>query len=138
MTTIEDFALKLAELAITLRKHFTTENGQWAVTGLIDNFRKVYAISSDTKIVSKILEIYFFQQNLAFAQINGYKIVLAEHRSYYPDISFAKSDDESIGFAVNFKTKYRNPEKPPLCNGFTLGSHGENFISRASRKNIQF
>src|ERR1035438_1111813 len=138
MTAKEEFARKLAELTNTLRKHVSTENGQWTVKGFIDIFRNVYTISSDTKIVSKILEIHLFPQILAFARINGYKIVLAEHQNYYPDISFVKSEDESIRFAVDFKTTYRNPGKPHLCNGFTLGSHGEYFINRTSRKNIQF
>ncbi len=138
MTAKEEFAGKLVLLANTLKKHVSTEDGQWTVKGFIDIFRNVYTISSDTKIVSKILEIHLFPQILAFAQANGYKIVLAEHQNYYPDISFVKSDDESIKFAVDFKTTYRNPLKPHLCNGFTLGSHGKYFEDRLSKKNIQF
>lgn len=138
MTIKEDFAGKLAQLASTMKRCVSTEDGQWTVKGFIDIFKNVYTISSDTKIVSKILEIHLFPQILAFAQANEYKIVLAEHQNYYPDISFVKSDDESIKFAVDFKTTYRNPKKPHLCNGFTLGSHGEYFTKRTSRKNIQF
>ena len=48
------------------------------------------------------------------------------------------STDASVRFAVDFKTTYRNPAKPHLCNGFTLGSHGEYFENRESTKNIQF
>jgi hypothetical protein len=88
--------------------------------------------------VSKILEIHLFPQILAFAQNNGYKIVLAEHQNYYPDISLVKADDESVKFAVDFKTTYRKPENPQVCNGFTLGSHGKYFSDRLSKKNIQF
>jgi hypothetical protein len=137
-TVKKDFARKLAQLASTMKSCISTEDGQWTVRGFIDIFKNVYTISSDTKIVSKILEIHLFPQILAFAQANGYKIVLAEHQNYYPDISFVKSDDESIRFAVDFKTTYRNPKKPYLCNGFTLGSHGEYFTKRTSKKNIQF
>jgi len=85
-----------------------------------------------------LLEIHLFPKILEFAQVNGFKVVLAEHQNYYPDISFVKADDESIKFAVDFKTTYRNPKKPHLCNGFTLGSHGEYFENRTSTKNIQF
>jgi len=138
MTAKEDFAGKLAQLAGMMKSCISTEDGQWTVKGFIDIFKNVYTISSDTKIVSKILEIHLFPQILAFAQANGYKIVLAEHQNYYPDISFLKSDDESIRFAVDFKTTYRNPKKPYLCNGFTLGSHGKYFEDRTSKKNIQF
>lgn len=133
-----DFAGKLVQLVNQLKSHVSADDGQWTVKGFIDIFRNVYTISSDTKIVSKILEIHLFPQILSFAQANGYKIVLAEHQNYYPDISFVKADDESIKFAVDFKTTYRNQQKPHLCNGFTLGSHGEYFKNRTSRKNIQF
>jgi hypothetical protein len=138
MSTKEGFAAKLVQLTGTLRGQVSTDDGQWTVKGFIDIFKNVYTISSDTKIVSKILEIHLFPQILAFAQTNGYKIVLADHQNYYPDISFVKTDDESIKFAVDFKTTYRSPRKPHLCNGFTLGSHGEYFTNRTSRKNIQF
>jgi hypothetical protein len=138
MTVKEDFASQLVQLANTLRGCVSTDDGQWTVKGFIDIFRNVYTISSDTKIISKILEIHLFPQILAFAKTKGYKIVLAEQQNYYPDISFVKSDDESIKFAVDFKTTYRKPENPQVCNGFTLGSHGKYFEDRTSRKNIQF
>jgi hypothetical protein len=132
------FALKLEEFVQTLKSHVSSEDGQWTIKGFIDVFQNVYTISSDTKIISKILEIHLFPRVLQFAQHNGYKIVLAEHQNYYPDISFIKADDETVRFAVDLKTTYRNPQKPHLCNGFTLGSHGEYFTNRTSAKNIQF
>ncbi len=49
-----------------------------------------------------------------------------------------KSENEDLKFAVDFKTTYRIPDKPYLCNGFTLGSHGKYFEDRTSTKNIQF
>ena len=138
MTEKEKFAIKLKEFVTELSGHVSTDDGQWTIKGFIDIFKNVYTISSDTKIVSKILEIHLFPQILAFAQANEYKVVLAEHQNYYPDISFVKASDESIRFAVDFKTTYRNPKKPHLCNGFTLGSHGAYFEHRTSTKNIQF
>ena len=98
----------------------------------------IYTISSDTKIISKILEIHLFPRILSFAEDIGYRVVLAEHQNYYPDISFVHSNNEHIKFAVDFKTTYRLPNYPEFCNGFTLGSHGEYFVNRSSSKNIQF
>lgn len=138
MTEKEIFAEKLEEFVAEFKGHISTDDGQWTVKGFIDVFKNVYTISSDTKIVSKILEIHLFPKILQFAQTNGYKVVLADHQNYYPDISFVKADDESVRFAVDFKTTYRNPKKPHLCNGFTLGSHGKYFEHRTSSKNIQF
>lgn len=136
--TKDRFEAELRELSATLTGHVSTEDGQWTVKGFIDTFRNIYTISSDTKIVSKILEIHLFPRVLAFAEQHGFALVLAEHQNYYPDISFVWKQDESVRFAVDFKTTYRVPGKPWLCNGFTLGSHGKYFQDRSSTKNIQF
>lgn len=132
------FESELRKLTDTLTQHVSTDDGQWTVKGFIDTFRNIYTISSDTKIVSKILEIHLFPQILAFAERHDFALVLAEHQNYYPDISFVWKKDESVRFAVDFKTTYRTPGKYWLCNGFTLGSHGTYFQDRTSTKNIQF
>jgi hypothetical protein len=133
-----EFELQLKDFVEGLKVYVSTNDGQWTVKGFIDVFQNVYTISSDTKIVSKILEIHLFPKILEFAERYGYKIVLAEHQNYYPDISFVQIDNEEIRFAVDFKTTYRLPYRPYLCNGFTLGSHGKYFEDRNSTKNIQF
>ena len=138
MTSKQDFENQLKEFVKGLQEHISTKDGQWTVKGFIDVYKNIYTISSDTKIVSKILEIHLFPKILEFAKEYGYKVVLADHQNYYPDISFLKSDDEKTKFAVDFKTTYRNPDKSWLCNGFTLGSHGKYFEDRSSTKNIQF
>jgi hypothetical protein len=134
----DEFRQVLCELAKTLSGHVATKDQQWTVKGFIDVFRNVYTISADTKIVSKILEIHLFPVLLKFAQKHGYRIVLADHQNYYPDLSFVSAKDESLKFAVDFKTTYRLLNKPGFCNGFTLGSHGSYFIERDKKKNIQF
>jgi hypothetical protein len=138
MTIKEDFSQKLIAFSAELRRQISAEDGQWTIKGFVDVFKNVYTISSDTKVVSKILEIHLFPQILAFAQANGYKVVLAKHQNYYPDVSLVKADNEAIKFAIDFKTTSRNPAKPHLINGFTLGSHGEYFENRTSTKNIQY
>ena len=138
MPTKAEFDAVLRDLAGTLTSQVSTEDGQWTVKGFIDTFRNIYTISKDTKIVSKILEIHLFPQILAFAEEHGFAVVLAEHQNYYPDISFVLKADESVKYAIDFKTTYRRPDKPWLCNGFTLGSHGKYFQDRTSTKNIQF
>ena len=138
MAVKEEFEEQLKEFVETIQDYISTDDGQWTVKGFIDVFQNVYTISSDTKIVSKILEIHLFPKILEFSQKYGYKVVLAEHQNHYPDISFVKADDESVCFAVDFKTTYRDPKKPYLCNGFTLGSHGKYFQERTSTKNIRF
>ncbi|MDQ7085877.1 MAG: type II restriction endonuclease [Sulfurovum sp.] len=134
----KDFEQHLKLFVKTLSNHISTEDGQWSIKGFIDTYKNIYTISNDTKIVSKILEIHLFPKIVEFAQTHGYKVVLAEHQNYYPDVSLVKIDNAKIKFALDFKTTYRNPKKPFLCNGFTLGSHGKYFEDRRSTKNIQF
>jgi len=122
----------------SLKEYVSTEDGEWTIKGFIDIYRNVYTISSDTKIVSKILEIHLFPKLMEFARQNGYIVVPAEHQNYYPDISFVNAKDNRIKFAIDFKTTYRLPDYPDFCNGFTLGSHGEYFVNRNSTKNVQF
>ena len=134
----EEFFQALTRFVSSLDKHVSTDDGQWSIKGFIDVCRNIYTISSDTKIISKILEIHLFSRLLGFAEDIGYRVVLAEHQNYYPDISFVHADNEDIKFALDFKTTYRLPDYPEFCNGFTLGSHGKYFVNRTSSKNIQF
>ena len=138
MVSKSDFEEALTVLASTLSNYASTESGEWTIKGFIDTHKEIYTISSDTKVVSKILEIHLFPRILEFAEEQGFNVVLADHQNYYPDISFVSKMDQSVKFAVDFKTTYRNPRRPWLCNGFTLGSHGRYFTDRTSTKNIQF
>lgn len=133
-----EFKQKLTEFVSNFTSHISDENNQWTVKGFIDVFQNIYTISADTKIVSKIIEIHLFPHILEFAKENNFKVVLANHQNYYPDISFVSLANEAVKFAVDLKTTYRLPEKAEFCNGFTLGSHGAYFINRTSTKNIQF
>jgi len=134
----QEFVRQMKNFVTSLNSVISTDDGQWTVKGFIDVYKNIYTISSDTKIVSKILEIHLMPQILEFAQRNGYAVVLPTHQNYYPDLSFVHLADESIKFAVDLKTTYRLPDYPDFCNGFTLGSHGEYFVNRSSTKNIQF
>ena len=118
-----------------LKKYISTDTGEWTVKGFIDVYKNIYTISSDTKIVSKILEIHLFPAILKFAEDAGYILILAEHQNWYPDITFVKKENEDIKFALDIKTTFRRIKG---AAGFTLGSHGAYFKERDKSKNIQF
>ncbi|MFM9841027.1 MAG: type II restriction endonuclease [Cyclobacteriaceae bacterium] len=130
-----DFKKELDKFADKLEKYVSSENGGWTVKGFIDVYKNIYTISSDTKIVSKILEIHIFPQILQFAESIGYKIILAEKQNWYPDLTLVNKKNESVKFAVDIKTTFRRNDKTA---GFTLGSHGGYFKERDKDKNIQF
>jgi hypothetical protein len=130
-----EFKKELDKFTDKLKSYVSTDNGEWSVKGFIDVYKNIYTISSDTKIVSKILEIHIFPQILQFAEEIGYKIILTEHQNYYPDLTFINVENEEIKFAVDLKTTYR---KKSGISSFTLGSHGSYFKERDKKKNIQF
>jgi len=134
----EIFLKQLKEFAKTLTEYVSTNSGEWSIKGFIDVEKNIYTISSDSKIISKILEIQLFPKFKEFAEKNGYEIVLAEKQNWYPDLSFVNKKNPAIKFAVDIKTTYRLNDYTGFCNGFTLGSHGEYFRNRTSTKNIQF
>ena len=137
----KEFLNQLQSFARELHNYVSTQDNQWVIKGFIDVFRNIYTITSDTKIVSKVIEIHLFPQFLGFANKYGYKMIFADKQNWYPDITFISKKDERIKFAVDLKTTYITKYKngiPYECNGFTLGSHGTYFIDRQSTKNIQF
>ncbi len=131
------FAANLKAFAGSLAQCISQDN-DWTIRGFVDIFGNVCTISSDTKIVSKVLELHLFPQFLSFAERIGYAVELAGHQNWYPDLTFIAKDNADIKFAVDLKTTYRIEHCPAYCNGFTLGSHGAYFVNRTSTKNIQY
>ena len=58
------FLAALRSLTDTLGDEIRTEDGQWTIKGFIDVYRSIYTISSDTQIISKVLEIHLFPKLL--------------------------------------------------------------------------
>jgi hypothetical protein len=129
------FKNQLDLFAKELRNYVSTKDGDWTVKGFIDVYKNIYTISSDTKIVSKILEIHIFPKILEFAEKNNYKLILAEQQNWYPDLTFVSKESDTLKFAVDIKTTFRRNNNTA---GFTLGSHGSYFKERTKSKNIQF
>lgn len=111
MSAKNQFENSLRGFVNSIEKSISSNDEQWTIKGFIDLFKNIYTISADTKTVSKILEIHLFPSILKFAADHSYKIVLAQHQNYYPDISFVSLGDEKIKFAVDFKTTYRDSKR---------------------------
>lgn len=133
----EEFLIKLQQFASKMPA-LISSGGDWNIRGFIDIFKNVYTISSDTKVISKILELHLFPHFLSFAESIGFRIELATYQNWYPDLTFVQKNNEKVKFAVDLKTTYRDESHKGFCNGFTLGSHGEYFTDRTSNKNIQY
>ena len=82
------FIKLLREAVNAFDKAISTEDGNWVVKGFIDVYKNIYTISTDTKVISKIIELYIFPKILEFATKNGLEIELTKAQNYYPDITF--------------------------------------------------
>ena len=77
-----------------------TPNRDWIVKGFIDVEKKVYTITCDTKVISKILEIILIPRLGQFAKWHGLSLETASKQNYYPDLTF--KDEAGHLFAVDF------------------------------------
>lgn len=89
-----------------LRQQVSTEKGDWTVKGFIDVYQRIYTISLDTKVLSKVMELVMFPVIERFAQENKYRLVLARAQNQYPDISLISQTDDTY-YAIDIKTTYR-------------------------------
>ena len=127
--------LKLIQREVAnFSKSVSTDKGDWVVKGFIDIAKNIYTISIDTKVISKIMELLIFPNICAFAERNGFKIILSKEQNFYPDITFIDKNDNK--YAIDIKSTYRKDEKS--VNGMTLGVFTGYFRDRKSSKNITF
>jgi hypothetical protein len=130
----KEFTDKLIKKLNENKKVIETEKRDWTVKGFADINSNLYTISTDTKVVSKILEIQLFPILQKFAEENKMKIMLAQKQNQYPDCTFIFKDGEK--YALDIKSTYRISKES--VKGFTLGAYTGYFRNRDSEKNILF
>lgn len=129
----DQFRSKLLSYFDELQERVATEDGNWTVKGFIDIYKRIYTISLDTKVLSKVLELLMLPVFARFAEEHGYKIVLAKAQNQYPDLSLISFADENEIVAVDIKTTYRtqiDKSGQQRVNGMTLGTFGGYFRTR--------
>lgn len=132
--TKDEFISKLRNAVMDFTPFVSTKDGQWVVKGFIDVYKHIYTISTDTKVVSKIIELYIFPLLYKFAQDNNLQLKLTKEQNFYPDITFI--DDKDNLFALDLKSSYRKTST--RINGMTLGAFTGYFRNRQSTKNVTF
>jgi hypothetical protein len=133
--TSDAFLRTLQTHAASFAKAVATNEGDWIIKGFIDVYRRIYTISVDTKIVSKVLELLLFPMFVEFGKRHGLPIELCPQQNFYPDLTFTH---ESSGrkFAVDIKSTYRTSATE--VNGMTLGAFTGYFRNRDSNKNTLY
>lgn len=131
----DQFLKHLQAHATSFAKAVATNEGEWIIKGFIDVYQRVYSISVDTKIVSKVLELLMFPMFVEFAKKHRLEIELCQHQNFYPDLTFTHKASGNR-FAVDIKSTYR--ENETKVNGMTLGAFTGYFRNRESNKNTLY
>ena len=132
--TKDDFIFRLRNSMAELSALLSAPDGEWAVKGFVDVYKRIYTVSSDTKVVSKIIELCIFPFLCRFAEENELTLELTKEQNFYPDVTFI--DKEGNLFAVDVKSSYRKSET--RINGMTLGAFTGYFRNRESCKNTAY
>jgi hypothetical protein len=133
--TENEFLAKLQGHAKSFGQAVATNEGDWIIKGFIDVYARIYTISTDTKIVSKVLELLLFPMFVEFAKDCGLEIELCPQQNFYPDLTFTHKQSKGK-FAVDIKSTYRISETE--VNGMTLGAFTGYFRKRDSNKNTLY
>jgi Restriction endonuclease EcoRV len=133
--TSEQFLGLLQSHAESFAAAVATDEGDWIIKGFIDVYQRIYTISVDTKIVSKVLELLLSPMFVEFAKQHGFEIELSPHQNFYPDLTFVDRKT-GVKFAVDIKSTYRVDDGN--VNGMTLGAFTGYFRNRKSQKNTLY
>lgn len=110
-----------------------TENGDWIVKGFIDIYQRIYTISIDTKVVSKVIELLLIPAFETFAKQNNLELELPPQQNFYPDLTFRCRESGKL-FAVDIKSTFKDSDN--RIKSMTLGAFTGYFRNRQSTKNI--
>ncbi len=108
-------------------KIVATDKGDWIVKGFIDIYKKIYTISIDTKVVSKVLELLLIPAFETFAKRNDLILELPPQQNFYPDLTFT-SKKSGERFAVDIKSTFKDAEDK--IKSMTLGAFTGYFRNR--------
>lgn len=133
--TSEEFLQKVQTHTKSFAKAVSTDEGDWIIKGFIDISRRIYTISVDTKIVSKVLELLLFPMFVEFAKEHDLRVELCPQQNFYPDLTFVH-EGSGNKFAVDIKSTNRVDSTD--VNGMTLGAFTGYFRNRDSNKNTLY
>lgn len=129
ITEIFDQNVSLFESAIS------DKDRQWTVKGFIDILQNIYPMTSDTKVVSKVLEMLIMPIFLHSIKGRDLKVEFAEHQNHYPDLTVIDTKTNEM-IAIDIKSTYYTGSD--TVNGFTLGAFTGYFRERTSTKNTTY
>jgi len=131
---VNEIVEEIRLLMKNIENRLNDKEGYWTLRGFIDIAKNIYSLSSDTKLISKALEIMVIPIITDYLLNKKFKVILSPEQNFYPDISILIDD---IKIALDIKTSYRQASSNEI-SGFTLGAFTGYFRNRDSSKSIVF
>lgn len=117
-----------------LDDHFRKVCFGWDIRGVIDSNSRIYTITDDTKLISKVFELISFPIITEALKTLGGKIEPSDRQTVYPDLTLVLPTTAIPNkIALDVKTTFRRPWG---AAGFTLGSYTA--YLRNNTKNIMY
>lgn len=104
--------------------------------GIVTANKKIYPLSTDTKVLSSIFEMIIRPAIYEIALENKLKVREARAQNYYPDFTIMKNESDRRKIAIDVKTTYKKRKDGKVK--FTLGSYTSFLRSENEDKNIEF
>jgi len=116
-----------------LTKAFSAVGVEWYIKGVLDSKQRLYTISDDTKLISKIFELVSIPiiTKAVESYIKSWEI--EERQTVYPDLTLILPGSSPNKIAVDIKSTYRKGS----IAGFTLGSYTA-YLRPPFTKNISY
>lgn len=104
----------------------------WDIKGILDSQGRIYTITNDTKLISKVFELVTTPIICDIAQKYNIEVIESDRQTVYPDLTLILPNKKKI--ALDIKSTYRRNGNQVA--GFTLGSYTG--YLRNPMKNIMF
>lgn len=136
---LDTFQTQFLPYLEAIKTSLSTADGMCRIKGFIDVTQTIYALSSDTKVLSKLLEMSILPIIEQFAHEQNFLLRLPEAQNHYPDFTLISRTDARECYALDLKSTYRvgaDHNGAMRVNGLTLGTFGGYFRARTHTTGI--
>jgi len=116
-----------------LNEAFHSVGVEWYIKGIVDSRKRIYTLSDDTKLISKVFELISFPIITKAVEPYIQSWEPEERQTVYPDLTLILDGSPPNKIAIDVKSTYRKGNTA----GFTLGSYTA-YIRPPFTKNIRY
>lgn len=124
---------RVFDVRAVLDAAFATVGVKWHIKGVLDSKKKLYTISNDTKLISKVFELVSMPIITKAVEPYVKSWEIEERQTVYPDLTLILHGPLPNKIAIDIKSTYRKG----TIAGFTLGSYTA-YMRPPFTKNIRY